>query len=62
LASAAACGGFAAERRAGRRYRSTTPLQHGAAARRSAVNAGSVMLAAEMTRLHKNLFSLLVSV
>jgi len=35
---------------------------NGAAARRSAVNAGSVMLAAEMTRLNIDLFSLLVCV
>jgi len=45
-----------------RQRRAATPLQHGAAARRSAVNAGSVMLAAEMKRLNIDLFSLLVSV
>jgi len=52
-------GGFAAERRTRKRYRSTAPgspaaaaLQPGAAARRSAANAGSVMLTAELTRLN----------
>ena len=42
---AAACGGFAAECPAGRRYRSIAarpaPQQHGAAALRTAANAGS---------------------
>jgi len=51
--AAAACGGFAAERRANRRYRSraagagrqvTTAPQHGGIARRSAANAGSAIL------------------
>jgi len=60
LTAAAACGGFAAERRTGRRYLSraadagrpaATAPQHGAAARRSAANAGSVMLTAKLTRL-----------
>jgi len=42
-------GGFVAERRVGRRYRSTMAgaQQHRVAARRSAANAGSGMLAAE---------------
>ena len=54
------CGGFAAERRAGKRCRSTavspaaTALQHGAAARRSAAKADSVVLTAELTRLNTN--------
>jgi len=43
--AAAACGGFAAECPAGRRYRSIVARpaqqQHGAAARRTAANAGS---------------------
>jgi len=65
--AAAVCGGFAAERRAGRRYRSkavdsghpaaTTP-QHGAAARRSAANADSALLTAELTRLNTDFFRL----
>ena len=46
LIAAAACGGFAAERPAGRRYRSTAGVS-AAATRRSAVNAGSVVLTAE---------------
>jgi len=46
LTAAAACGGFAAERPAGRRYRSTAGVS-AAATRRSAVNAGSVVLTAE---------------
>ena len=44
LTAAAACGVFAAEHRSGRRYRSTAA---GATARRSAANAGSVVLTAE---------------
>jgi len=54
--AAAACGGFAAERRTRKRYRSTAPgaRQPGAAARRSAANAGSVMLTAELTRLNRD--------
>jgi len=55
--AAAACGGFAAESRAGRIYRSTAAaarrpaaaaLQHVAAARRSAANAGNVTLTADV--------------
>ena len=46
--AATAAGGFAAERPAGRRYRSTAALNsNGAAARRSAATAGSVMLTNE---------------
>jgi len=51
----AACGGFAAERSAGRRYRTIAGAgaqQHGDAARRIAANAGSAMLTAELTRLN----------
>jgi len=44
--AAAACGGFAAERRT-----TATALQHGAAA----ANAGSVTLTAKMTRLNTDL-------
>ena len=47
--AAAACGGFAAERLADRKYQST------AAARRSAANAGRAMLTAELTRLNTDL-------
>ena len=36
--AASACGGFAAERRAGRRYRSTAALQHGAQQQTRAVS------------------------
>jgi len=43
--TAAACGGFAAERRAGMRYRSTA-----AAAGCSAVTEGSVTLTADVVR------------
>ena len=55
--AATACGGFAAESRAGRIYRSTAAaarrpaaaaLQHVAAARRSAANAGNVTLTADV--------------
>ena len=55
--AAAACGGFAAKRRTGRRYRSTTAAagrpavaapQHWTAIRRSAVNASSVTLTADV--------------
>jgi len=55
--AATACGGFAAERRVNRRYQSiaagaghpaVTAPQHGAAARRSAANAGSAMLTAKL--------------
>ena len=49
--TAMVCGGFAAERRAGRKYRSSAaatgrPAAVGVAARRSAANASSVTLAA----------------
>jgi len=44
--AAAECGGFAAECRAGRP--ATTAPQHKAAARRSAANASSVTLTAEV--------------
>ena len=56
--AAAACGGFAAKRRTRKRYRSTAPVarqQPGAAARRSAANAGNVMLTAELKRLNTDL-------
>jgi len=68
--AAAACGGFAAERRAGRRYRLTaagvwrlaaTELEPGAAARRSAANEDSVMLTAELTMSNTDLFNDLFS-
>jgi len=48
--AAAACGGFAAVGPAGSRYRSiaarSAPQQHGAAARRTAANAGSATFSA----------------
>jgi len=55
--AAAACGGFAAERCADWIYRLTAvgtqaPSSNGAAARRSAANAGSVTWTAELTRLN----------
>jgi len=57
--AAAACGGFAAERRAGRRYQfhrggrqAATAPQQRAGALRTAANAGSAML----TRLNTELF------
>jgi len=53
--AATACGRFAAERPAGRTYRSTA-ADAGAAARRSAANAGSVTLTAELTRLNTDLY------
>ena len=69
--TAAACGGFAAERRAGRRHRSTvanagrsaaTVLQHGAATRCSAANASSAVSAVdEAEHILVNYWSLIVS-
>jgi len=52
--AAAVCGGFAAERRADRRYRSTA-----AAARRSAANASRVTFtaAADVEKMNTNLLS-----
>jgi len=55
--AAAACGGFATERCADWIYRLTAvgtqaPSSNGAAARRSAANAGSVTWTAELTRLN----------
>ena len=49
--AAAACGRFAAELHADRRYRSTA-----AGARRPAANAGSAILTAELTRLDIDLY------
>jgi len=50
--AASACGGFAAELRAGGRYRSTSAgtavLLHRAAARRRAANANSVTFTADV--------------
>jgi len=52
--SAAACGGFAAERRVGRRYRLTVAGAQQQRRRSTALsrNAGSTMLTAELTRLN----------
>jgi len=56
----AACGGFAAERPAGRTYRliagAAVISSNVAVARRTAANAGSVVLTAELTRLNTDLF------
>jgi len=52
--AAAACGGFAAERRAGAGRPAATAPQHGDLARRSAANA---MLTAELTKLNTDLFT-----
>ena len=49
--AATACGWFAAERPAGRRYRQLS--SNGAAARRSAATAGSVMLTADVGGEHE---------
>ena len=48
LAAAAACSGFAAERRVGKRYRSTAAATRPPAAAVPAVNASSVTLTADV--------------
>ena len=53
-AAGAACGGFAAERPAGRRSMDSRRRRSAATAtRRTAANAGSVALTAELTRLNR---------
>jgi len=53
--AAAACGGFAAESRAGRRYRPTAMAPQNGVGFWSAANADSAVLTAELTRLNTDL-------